>query len=80
MRITITDSEFEDIIKALEKWNDLVSLLLDKRAAYESSITDKKKGLFNKWLIWFKLIYNYLYFMVDILIYFIYNILNTLKV
>lgn len=43
MRITITDSEFENIIKALEKWNDLVSLLLNKKAAYESSITDKKK-------------------------------------
>lgn len=43
MRITITDSEFGDIIKALENRSDLISLLLNKRAEYESSITDKKK-------------------------------------
>lgn len=43
MRITITDSEFANIIQALENSPDIVSLLLSKKAEYKSSITDKKR-------------------------------------
>lgn len=43
MRITITDSEFEDIVRALKDRSDLVSLLISKRSDYESSVTDKKR-------------------------------------
>jgi hypothetical protein len=44
MRITITDLQFNDIISELKNRQDLVDILLDAKAVYELSITDKKKN------------------------------------
>lgn len=44
MRLTITDDQFKEIVSALRNRQDLVDLLLDAKAIYDKSITDKKKG------------------------------------